>query len=269
MQQYLIALDLDGTIMINFSEYDEETFSYLRSLTDQGHLIVIATGRPYRSSRYIYDLLHLRTPMINYNGAIVHNPLDDKFLKTDLRIKREQLIDILDQNPEGLINVFCEINVEIFVNEYNEEIRPFLHVDGGILNVGPLHEILTGNPNGALAFVKPEAAGPMTDYIKGKYGNELSVRHWLNQDFTIVEIYSSETNKGAGIKRIAEYYNIPKENIIAIGDGHNDIEMFNEASIGVAMGNAHPELLKHATYNTLSCTDRGVLVFLKDFFKDK
>ena len=64
-----------------------------------------------------------------------------------------------------------------------------------------------------------------------------------------------------------EYYNIPKERCIAIGDGHNDIGLIEVAGIGVAMGNAHPELKKVAKYHTDDCKNQGVLKFLKEYFK--
>lgn len=266
MKRYLIALDLDGTLMPGFSEYDQETFEYIKSLNEQGHLIVLATGRPYRSSRFIYDLLNLNTPMINYNGAIVHHPLDPNFPRTDLYIKKDQLLDILKNNSEGLINVFCEINDDIYVHDYNESIKPYLHVDGGTLNIGPLEAILTGDPNGALVFLEHESAPKMANYIHKRYDNELSVRYWPMEHFTILEIYNIKTNKGEGLRKVAEYYQIPQENIIAIGDGHNDIEMLQTAGIKVAMKNCHPELLNVATHQTLGCSENGVLTFLQNFF---
>ena len=66
-----------------------------------------------------------------------------------------------------------------------------------------------------------------------------------------------------------KYYNIPKERTIAIGDGHNDIELLKEASISVAMKNANPELLQYAKYVTDSYDKQGVLKFLKNFFNEK
>ncbi len=269
MKRYLIALDLDGTLMKSFSEYDQETFDYLKTLTKAGHLIVLATGRPYRSSRFIYDLLDLNTPLINYNGAIVHHPKDKNFPRYDLYIKKDQLVDILKHNQEGLINVFCEINDDIYVHRFNEEIEPDLHLEGGKLTVGPLDEILDGDPNGALVFVENDCAVQMARYIYQNYSQNLLVRFWPTELFNILEIYNKRTNKGAGLMRIANYYNIPKENIIAIGDGHNDIEMLQAAGIKVAMGDSHPELLNVANHHTLGCEENGVLVFLQNFFNNK
>lgn len=149
---YLITLDLDGTLMKDFSSYDQETFDYLNELRERGHIIMLATGRPFRSSHFVYKLLNLNTPLINYNGARVTNPTDMNFPITDLRIDRNDLIDIIEHIRPMLINVFCEIIDDIYVMNYNEEIHPFLHVDGGILHSGEIKDILPGNPNGALFF---------------------------------------------------------------------------------------------------------------------
>ena len=104
MEQHLITIDLDGTLLLSFMEYDQETINYLKKLHNEGHLIMIATGRPFRSSYFIYEMLGLKTPIINYNGALVTNPSDHNFKGTDLRINRNELFDILNYADEYLIN---------------------------------------------------------------------------------------------------------------------------------------------------------------------
>ena len=90
----------------------------------------------------------------------------------------------------------------------------------------------------------------------------------MNNNY-IVEVYNPLVNKSVGFKYACEYYNIPQERTIAIGDGHNDIELLKEAAIGVAMKNANPELLQYAKYVTDSYDKQGVLKFLKSFFIKK
>ena len=106
MEKHLIVLDLDGTLMTDLTSYDEETFAYLKELNEQGHIIMLATGRPKRSSYFVYEKLNLHTPLINYNGALVSNPVDNNFHVTDIRIKREDLLDIIEKIRPYLINVF-------------------------------------------------------------------------------------------------------------------------------------------------------------------
>lgn len=266
MEKYLIALDLDGTLMTSFNDYDPETFEFIKSLHKQGHIIVLATGRPYRSTKFVYDILELTTPMLNYNGAIVTNPHNSNFPKVDIRINKESLCDIL-YHTKGMINAFCEIGDDIFVNQLTPSIEPYLHLDGGNLVEGQLCHTLRGNPNGALVFVEHDAAKEFEDYVLTKYQGELLIRHWPVEDCNIVEVFNPNTTKGNGLEHIAKYYQIPVERTIAIGDGHNDIEMLDYAGIAVAMKNSHPELLPYATVITDSNKEQGVLKFLKTFFQ--
>ncbi|MGL5578106.1 MAG: HAD-IIB family hydrolase, partial [Fusobacteriaceae bacterium] len=71
-----------------------------------------------------------------------------------------------------------------------------------------------------------------------------------------------EVNKGAALKRVAEYYGIDREKIAAFGDEMNDREMLEYAHYGVAMKNANPELKKYAKFETLTNEEDGVAEFI-------
>lgn len=265
-EKYLIAVDLDGTLLRDFDNYDKVSFDCLKKLA-KTNIVVIDTGRPFRSSKYYYDLLELQTPIINYNGALIHNPKDPSFPKKIITIDRQVVIDLIRDNEDSLINVFCEIEDEIFLWKSMEEIVPYLHIDGSVLKTGSLSEILYGNPNGAIALSVEGTEDRIFDYFKNKYQGRINVRFWNAQGMVLSEIYSPLTSKGQALKMIAEYYNIPRERVIAIGDGHNDIDMLEYAHVGVAMEDAHPDLLKVANKVTDKVENHGVARFLQSFFK--
>ena len=268
MDKHLIIIDLDGTLMLNFGEYDKCAVEYLKKLNELGHIILIATGRPFRSSFFVHQAIGLKTPIINYNGALVSNPFDENFPKTDLRVNKEHIFDIINYIGDNLINVFSEIHDDIYVLDYNEAIHPYLHVDNGSLHEGPLHETLPDNPNGLILFVKQGCVEDVQNYVDTKYNGILRSRYWgENDQFHIVEVYNILVNKGEGLKSAIDYYHINPKCVIAIGDGHNDIEMFNLAHTKVALANAHKELLPHANVITKSNKEQGVYLFLKDYFK--
>ena len=267
MKPYLIILDLDGTLMLDFSRYDEKTFDYLKKLKHDGHIIMLATGRPLRSSYFVYEALELNTPLINYNGARITNPKDPNYPITDLRINKN---DLLEYARKDLINVFCEIIDDIYVLEYNEDIRPFLHInnDFGKVHSGEFKYTLPDHPNGALFFLKKEAIDSFVDYVHTHYEKKLFPRYWEVTNHYIVELYNPLVDKSVGFKAACDYYHIPFERTIAIGDGHNDIGLLKSAHIGVAMKNAHPDLFPYATDVTDSVDNQGVLKFLKKFFEE-
>ena len=109
MDKHLIIIDLDGTLMLNFGEYEQCAVEYLKKLNELGHIILIATGRPFRSSFFVHQAIGLNTPIINYNGALVSNPFDDCFPKTDLRVKKEYIIDIINFIGDNLVYRYLRI----------------------------------------------------------------------------------------------------------------------------------------------------------------
>lgn len=263
--KYLIAVDLDGTLITGFDNYDKKSFEILKKLSED-NFIVIATGRPLRSSIYYYNLLNLNTPIINYNGALVHNPSDSNFEKSAVSVDKNWIIKIVNDNKNLLTNAFCEVEDDIFWLKEESAIESYLHLDGGNLHLGNFQNTLKNNPNGAILFSKLGTEQLLEKYINENFNGKLKIRFWDDKNFVVSEVYSPLTTKGNGIKRIIDYYKINKEKTIAIGDGHNDIELFNEVNIGVAMKNSHPDLLKHAKYITDSVQENGVYKFLYEFF---
>ncbi len=264
---YLIAIDLDGTLIQGFDNYDKLSFDYLKKIANDNY-IVIATGRPFRSSKYYYDLLELKTPIINYNGALVHHPLDKNFKKNMITISKETVCKILNDNLDIIDNIFCEIEDDIYLYRKQDEINSYLHLDGGTLHIGAFEQILTGNPNGAICFSKKGSEEKLESYISNTFQGKLRIRFWDDNNFVVSEIYNPLTTKGNGIKQIINYYNIPFEKTIAIGDGHNDIELLEEVNIKVAMANSHNSLFEYANYTTKSVKEHGVYHFLVNFFKE-
>ena len=260
LKGYLIAIDLDGTLLTGFDNYDKKSFELLKEIS-KNNFIVISTGRPYRSSKYYYDLLDLKTPLVNYNGAFLHNPSDPNFKKRNIYIDKDKLIKFIDAEKDILENIFCEIEDNIYVQKLDDYIEPYLHVDGGVLHVCNFKDTLPDNPNGAILFVKIGQEQRLEKYVKDVYQGEVILRYWFTNTTTVCEFYNPKTSKANALKAICDYYNIDYSKTIAIGDGHNDIEMLEFANIAVAMGNGHKDLLPHADIITDDVLNNGVYKF--------
>lgn len=265
-QPYIIAIDLDGTVVSNFDDYDKISFELLKQLKKDNY-IVIATGRPYRSSKYFYDLLELNTPIINYNGALVHNPNDKNFKKIKISVDRNNIIKLLNDNKNIIFDIFCEVEDDIYLWKEDKKIENYLHLDGGILHLGNFEETLTEDPNGAIIFSHIGSENQLNNYINNNFNGDLKIRFWPINDFVVSEIYSPMTSKANGLAKVCEYYGISNDRLISFGDGHNDIEMIEYSKIGVAMANSNQELLKIANHITKNVNENGVYHFLKEFFK--
>lgn len=273
MNKYLIALDLDGTILYDFDSLSQTLSEFMKRVQDMGHKIVIATGRPYRSSKFVYEHFNLDTPIINYNGGLITHPRDEKFEEINYTIDKEIIIDIFESNRVHIRNAFSEVYDSIYLYKEEKAIEPLLHTVGATdLIVGDFKTTLKGNPNGFIIIGKQGHGEIMKKYIDNKYEGQVCCRIWnLEGEFdSILEIYTPESNKGKALEYVAKYLGFNRNQIIAIGDGHNDIEMIKYAEIGVCVRNAHPELLEVADIVLdYTSSENAVYRFLSSFLTNK
>jgi len=269
MEKYLISLDLDGTLLYDWETITKPTLNYLLNLKKDGHKLVIATGRPFRSSERFHKLLELDTPILNYNGGLVTSKMDPDFKEYSLTVKKEYVIDIFENTKEYIKNAFAEVKDDIYLLHDTEEIRPLIHFfNGARLFVGDFRDTLDKDTNGSIILAKEGQGKYIEDYVAKHYKGKVLSRNWGSDYDFIIELFTPETNKGCGLKYVADYLGFKQENVIAFGDGHNDIEMIEYAGLGISMKNGH-EQLKEVADIILDQTNKedGVINFLKKHLK--
>ena len=120
MKQHLIAIDLDGTTLNNQSKLTPTTIKTLQTLSRQGHLVSIVTGRPYLISGHLYDQIGLKTPMINFNGALGHIPHRKWAGEYAVNVTREMTLDLLAHKQElGIKMVIAEDKYHVWADHPN------------------------------------------------------------------------------------------------------------------------------------------------------
>lgn len=263
LKDYLIAVDLDGTLIKRNLEVDEKSLNLLKTLSKNNY-VVLASGRPWRSSKHIYEKLELNTPIINYNGAYIHSPNDSNFKERMHTIPKEELIDVLKNNKDEILNAFCEIRDDLYVLEMDDLVKPFCDLEGAVLHLGDFSKTLPSNSNGALLFTKPDSFEKISKYVYANF-SEILLRPWKFGDVYVVELYNKYISKGEGVKEICKYYNIEKDKTIAFGDAINDLDMLTNVNIGVAMKGGNPDLLLKTKYNTKPVEESGIAYFLENF----
>ena len=265
MKKHLIAIDLDGTLLKDWETVSNETIEYLKEVQNMGHKIVLATGRPFRSSEEFYDKLGLNTPLINYNGGLVTSKHDKNFQGYSLTVDYEAILDIFHNTKHVIENAFGEIFDDIYLWKDNKEIQPLLHnFNGARLFVGDFEEILPEPTNGFIIIAKKGQGHIIEEYVETHYKNKVLSRNWGNHYNFIIELFTPETNKGNALEYVSKYLGYEREDIIAFGDAHNDIEMLQYAGRGVAMKNGHESLIAVADEITeFSNTEDGLIKHLK------
>ncbi|WEG11944.1 Cof-type HAD-IIB family hydrolase [Pullulanibacillus sp. KACC 23026] len=265
---YLIALDLDGTLLRSDKTIGERTKRALDKCVSLGHQLVIATGRPYRASQNYYTELGLSTPIVNFNGAHVHHPRNQAFKAYHSSIPRETVCSILDICHDFQIkNVMTEVIERIFVETWDEELMASFDIERSDVVTGPIQDTLKEDATCVLLNTPREQIDQLIEALDSEHAEIIEQRAW-GAPSEIIEIVRKGTNKWFGLEKVAEYLQIPPSRILAFGDEENDLEMLGEAGIGVAMGNARDTVKSVATYITKTNDEEGVAEFLEKHFID-
>jgi 5-amino-6-(5-phospho-D-ribitylamino)uracil phosphatase len=252
----LIAIDLDGTLLDDRKQIGRQTAAALESLPRRGAKVVIASARPPRSVRHIYAALKLDTLQINYNGALIwdepakqaafHLPMPGRIVR--------RIIEHARQLDSGVL-VHCELLDRWYTDRHDSahttETGRLFAPDV----VAPLKEFWDVSMTKVLLLGAEQIMTDLEASLAMTFEREVSV---VRTDPDLLQIMEKRVSKAAAVQTVAEHYNIPMEQVMAIGDAPNDVGMLRVAGIGVAMGNAHSLVKQAAHWIAPSNNDNGV-----------
>ncbi|WP_176330303.1 Cof-type HAD-IIB family hydrolase [Oceanobacillus rekensis] len=271
-KKHLIALDLDGTLLTDKKEISARTKETVLTAMAQGHVVVIATGRPHRASIDYYNELGMTTPMVNFNGALIHHPKDrtwDFAMHNPMPIKTAHHIIDACYDLE-VKNILAEVMDDVYLDAFDQEIIDIFHEtkEDSPYIIGNLKDKLNEDPTSVLVYPEENHIRQLRNHLNDYHAEVIEHRKW-GAPWNIIEIIKKGLNKAVGLQKIADYYNIPKDRIIAFGDEDNDLEMIEYAGVGVAMGNAISELKSLSKHQTLTNEEDGIGIFLEDYLNIK
>ncbi|MGM0523858.1 MAG: Cof-type HAD-IIB family hydrolase [Bacillota bacterium] len=269
MKKHLIALDLDGTLLTSTQTISDRNKRAIEKVRTLGHTVVIATGRPHRASIDYYHELGLDTPMVNFNGALLHHPTDKNWeaLHSPLGLRTAKKI-IQTCYEFEVNNIMAEVKDDVYLDRYDEEIMTILHTqkEEDPIKIGSLKNSLTSDPTSILIHPKDHHIEALRKRLDDDHADVIEHRRW-GAPWNMIEIVREGMNKAVGLKRIAHYYHVDQANIIAFGDEDNDLEMLDYAGIGVKMANGNDCLNDVINETTQTNDDDGVACFLETYFE--
>ena len=271
----LLALDLDGTLLNSRGEIPPENSEAILKAEAKGVLVTIVTGRRFRDARPVGLALNLNAPVICHNGALTKyaesletvkvSLLPNTTLHEIIRAGRSFGADaMLSCDPIGKGTLFYDrISAEnIPLQKYVEWSRR-LHgeeAEQAVHHVESLESILDENETVHASFSGTcEPMYALQRVLEDELGDSVNILATIypHVDFTLLDILPAGASKGVGLANLAELNGFTHENVMAIGDNFNDLEMLEYAGTAVAMGNAAPGLIEDNEFETTASNDEA------------
>ncbi len=284
----LLALDLDGTLLDSRGHISERNRLAIDNAREQGVRVALVTGRRFRDSRPVALELGLDVPVISHNGALTKHantlqtvavlPLPLAAAREALRVGREAGADaLLSDDHEGL-------GVLVYDHLGNENSAAHRYVtwarrihgeeEGGnaVQQVASLEDYLDHDPIHLAFSGGCEEMDRLEELLHTELGSSVKIlgTKYPEQDFTLLDIVNPGASKGAGVAAAAAELGVTREEIMAIGDNYNDLEMLLFAGTGVVMANAALSLREIAgLHPTASNKEDGVALAIEQFILNR
>lgn len=267
-EPYLIALDLDGTLLREDKTISEETFLYLQNLQREGNIVVLASGRPERGVLPYHQKLRLSSPFVCYNGASLISS-DKDFPSQIIQEAKEDILSFLSVfGLSSFSNLFCDTSHACYVYREDKKFESNFHEEEVKIIRGDYQKTLKENVNAFVFEVKDESQKKKILSYQNP-AKDIAIRFWLDSPL-IGEFIHPHHGKASGIEAIRKHYGILKSHTIAFGDSENDLDMLGSVEYGYAMLNAKEELKQEVKRVSLADNEHdGVKVTLEHFFQEE
>jgi Cof subfamily protein (haloacid dehalogenase superfamily) len=257
----LVVSDMDGTLLRDDLTLSKKNIDAIKKIREKGIHFAFATGRPDQLMREYVDIVQLKEPIIMANGSIVGNPFQvervfekgiDKFVVDNIiHYLEEKNMTYMVYTKEA---IYCKDNERYRLFKKRNETLSANRRSLFIATEHPKDLIEDDQVVYKILVIEQNQELYNSAYT---YFNNLDDIVVFQSHVKFIDINPANTDKGKGLKMLADYYGIDMSEIVAFGDQQNDINMIKEVGIGVAMQNAIPELKAVANDITLSNMEDG------------
>jgi Cof subfamily protein (haloacid dehalogenase superfamily) len=234
----------------------------LHRTEENGAHVVVVTGRMFKAVRPYLEQAQLDDLVVCYQGAVVADPKTGEFLLHE-PVPLAPAREAMDAVIAAGFHLNCYVGDELYVAELTPQASryaDFQHLE--IHVVGDLRVWLHQEPTKLVAVGDPDALDELEAELKPRFAGRLFISKSLPY---FLEFAHPDVSKGSGLEFVAERLGFRPEETVACGDGENDRELLDWAGFGVAVANAHPDVLTRADLVIPSVQEEGVAALLEAY----
>lgn len=267
MNKKMLVLDIDGTLTNSKKEITPATKEAITRVLLAGHAVVIASGRPTPGTKKVCEELCLGKYdgyVLSYNGAKITRLSDNSVVHQKVLDKKyiPEIFEYVTANDMGMMTY--EDNDAITGTRIDEYMELEARINSiGLRKVENFTEYVDFPVNKCLLTKEDKEAERICAHLAEKYKDELSI--YRSEPF-FVEIMPKGVDKAAALEVLRQILGIKREDIIACGDGFNDLSMIKYAGVGVSMANGCDACREAADYIAPSNDEDGLCDVIQKFF---
>ncbi len=270
----LIALDIDGTLLDSRWQLSEANRAAIAEATRRGIEVALVTGRRYDFAMPVARELDSPLTMIVNNGALIRSKEGRTHLRHLLpRSTAQQVLELTRPWREGAAVIFdrpLENQLMLEVLDPDDSMRYTYYSRNkefiGLAN--PLESCLTEDPIQVMFSGKVDAMRNAEAALRAAPFVEefaLAATCYESKDFAMIDVINPVCSKGSSLAEWAAVRGFTREEVMAVGDNHNDLEMLSFAGIPVVMGNGVAALKAYGWHETGTNDENGVALAIEQF----
>jgi hypothetical protein len=264
----LFITDLDGTILVDEGEkgchLPAPTLQALRRLHASGVKVCLASGRMHESMAVIAQSLGFPAHIISYNGAMVRGEDGSLIHHEPLDVEVSDEVVSYAESHDLPLNFYQEGRI------LSRRFHPWWDLYEG-RTCSPMTEVQSLSPyrgsqaTKLLVMSEPSRIRALRDHFRPRFAGKATVLITADE---YLEFFSPTVNKGVALRRLAQRLGVDLGQVVAAGDGHNDLEMLQAAGTAVAIETGRDEL-KGMAHHVVAPPERGgVAGFIESFLLD-
>ncbi|MCR4426849.1 MAG: Cof-type HAD-IIB family hydrolase [Firmicutes bacterium] len=258
----LVAIDLDGTLLRTDRTISEKSRRVIRAALREGVLVVIATGRMFRSAQQLVQEIADDLPIAAYNGALIKMSGSGKSL-LHIPIPAEVGSSVVRFLWDFDIPFQAYYDDQLWVRKHSESSAMYSSHYGVEVHTCPdIQWFLERDSTKYLITEDPGRIPAIRSALEPVVGPDLRMMRSLPH---MLEIVHRRASKAHAVEFLAGFHGIDMQETMAVGDAENDLEMFESAGISVAVGNAQDQAKERASFVVSSNDEDGVVEAFERF----